>query len=334
MVAESYDLAIEHFAAAATAMERSIQDALRAHAERAKTRAFGLLEEVGDHVEPSEPKLKAAKERLSVAQTDYDAANFATSIVLFDEAATLLGELQEKIAATRAEQGMKDALTRAFAAGISGELGELAVGLSHRTTGEQRQAENKSGEARIAFELATKAFEQAIIVELEIRALRARDATAAVRKSVTGSGAAPLERFARANEQFDKATAALTLGNYEAAYEIFRRAQNGFDQAALEWAANKAAGAAGGSNGTGTAGRDFGFGLDHDVCRPVNRARGADTLRGRFWRSGGAARSHQSDSRGTGRKSQDFRGSHGSSGIARCKITYSRWLSNVKTPRR
>ena len=245
MVAESYDLAIEHFAAAATAMERSIQDALRAHAERAKTRAFGLLEEVGDHVEPSEPKLKAAKERLSVAQTDYDAANFATSIVLFDEAATLLGELQEKIAATRAEQGMKDALARAFAAGISGELGELAVGLSHRTTGEQRQAENKSGEARIAFELATKAFEQAIIVELEIRALRARDATAAVRKSVTGSGAAPLERFARANEQFDKATAALTLGNYEAAYEIFRRAQNGFDQAALEWAANKAAGAAG-----------------------------------------------------------------------------------------
>ena len=240
IVSESYDLAIERFTQATTAMERSTQDVLRPRAEGAKKRALEALGEIGGQVDDSEPELIEAKERLSRAQAAYDTADYRPSMVRFDEATALLEGLRVKLAASAAERNMKDALARAVTAGITGELGELSVGLSHRTTGEQRQSEKKFDEARIAFELAVKAFEQAVMVEMEIRALRARDATAAVRKSAASSGAAPMERFSQANELFDQATADLARGDHASAYEMFRHSQNGFDQAAMEWAAQQA----------------------------------------------------------------------------------------------
>lgn len=240
IVSESYDLAIERFTQATIAIERSTRDVLRVSAEDAKKRALGALGEIGGQVDDSEPELIDAKERLSSAQAAYDTADYRPSMVRFDEATALLEGLRVKLAASAAERNMKAALARALTAGVSGELGELSVGLSHRTTGEQRQSEKKFDEARIAFELAAKAFEQAVMVEMEIRALRARDAAAAVRKSAASSGAAPMERFFQANELFDQATANLARGDHESAYETFRHSQDGFDQAAMEWAAKQA----------------------------------------------------------------------------------------------
>ena len=189
-------------------------------------------------------------------QTAFAAGSYDNSREYFSQAIVILEQATQDVIRSKAEQEhkrslvntaeaqMRDTLTRALSVGVSGELGELAVGHSHRQMGETLRDENDLDAARSAFDAATKAFEQAILVEIEIRALRARDAAVAVRRSAAGSGAARLERFTQSNDVFDTATVNLAQGDHEVAYETFKRAQAGFDQAAVEWAARVARAAA------------------------------------------------------------------------------------------
>ena len=206
---------------------------------------------------PSDNALLAKADTTArAAYTAFSQANYDHARAQFSLATVTLKEVLENTRRLRAEQAgkqlrldqsegeMRNALAGALAVGVSAELGGLAVGHSHRRMGETLRNGNHLDAARDAFEAATVAFEQAVLVEIERRALRAKDLAVAVRTSAAKSGAAPLSRFSKSNLLFDQASADLVRGNHQTAYEVFRLAQAGFDQAALEWSATQARAAA------------------------------------------------------------------------------------------
>ena len=237
---QSYHQAIERFTTATALLDEVIENTLRSRATQARKDVTETLAKIGPEADRSAPVLQAARQHIRSAESALSDADFLRAFDLFDAARRLLEELQLELVTDTAEHDMHEALSRALSVGVSGELGELAVGLSHRRMGESLRAENNLDAARVAFESATKAFEQAVLVEREMRALRARDAAAAVRGSAARNGADTLEHFAWSNARFDEGVASLTRGEYETAYVRFREAQNGFDQAAVEWAATQA----------------------------------------------------------------------------------------------